>query len=77
MDLNQRILSMEPQLLSCLQESLRIPSVQGDACEGAPYGADVRKCLDHVLMAAEFLASERQMWTITLAGANMETAKKW
>lgn len=55
MDLNQRILAMEPQLLACLQENLRIPSVQGDAEDGAPYGMEVRRSLDHVLSAAEQL----------------------
>ena len=53
MTLNERILAMESDLLSCLQENLRIPSVQGPACEGAPYGQDVRKSLDHILTAAE------------------------
>lgn len=55
MDLNEHILSIEPQLLACLQESLRIPSVQGTALENAPYGAEVRRCLDHALDAAEKL----------------------
>lgn len=55
MNLNERVLSMEPDLLNCLQENLRIPSVQGDAAEGAPYGTAVRKSLDHVLAAAEKL----------------------
>ena len=55
MDLNQRVLAMEQALLSCLQENIRIPSVQGEAEEGAPYGADVRRSLDHVLACAEKL----------------------
>ena len=55
MNLNERVLAMEPQLLACLQENLCIPSVQGDAEEGAPYGLEVRRSLDHVLAAAEKL----------------------
>ena len=55
MNLNERVLAMEPQLLACLQENLRIPSVQGDAKEGAPYGIEVRRSLDHVLSAAKKL----------------------
>lgn len=55
MDLNTRVLAMEPQLLACLQENLQIPSVQSEAAEGAPYGIHVRRSLDHVLAAAEKL----------------------
>lgn len=36
MDLNERVLAMKKDLLACLQENLRTPSVQGDASEGAP-----------------------------------------
>lgn len=53
MDLNERVLAMQDELLACLQENLRIPSVQGDAEDGAPYGIEVRKSLEHVLAAAE------------------------
>ena len=53
MDLNEHVLAMEAPLLACLQENLRIPSVQGDAQDGAPYGIEVRKSLDHVLSCAE------------------------
>ncbi len=55
MDLNARILAMESQLLACLQENLRIPSVQEPAEDGAPYGMSVRRSLDHVLSAAASL----------------------
>ncbi|MBQ7001182.1 MAG: dipeptidase PepV [Oscillospiraceae bacterium] len=55
MNLNERVLSMEAQLLTCLQENLRIPSVQGEAAEDAPYGVEVRKSLEHVLSAAQAL----------------------
>lgn len=55
MELNQLVLERKSQLLSCLQESLRIPSVREDAAEGAPYGVPVRACLDHALSAAKAL----------------------
>lgn len=55
MELNQHVLDQEPQLLSCLQESLRIPSVREEAVEGAPYGIPVRRCLDHALSTAKAL----------------------
>ncbi len=55
MDLNERILALEPQLLACLQKNLRIPSVEGAPEAGAPYGAEVRRSLDHVLSAAKSL----------------------
>ena len=52
MDLNARVLAMEAPMLRCLQENLQIPSVQGEAVDGAPYGIHVRRSLDHVLQAA-------------------------
>ena len=55
MDLNSRVLAMEPQLLKCLQENLQIPSVQSEAVPGAPYGIHVRRSLDHVLATAQAL----------------------
>lgn len=55
MILNEYVLATKDSLLACLQENLRIPSVQGEATEGAPYGIEVRKSLDHVLSAAEKL----------------------
>lgn len=55
MDLNAYVRKMEPALLACLQENLRIPSVQGPAEPGKPYGSAVRESLDHVLAAAEKL----------------------
>lgn len=55
MELNERVLAMQPELLKTLQESIQIPSVQGAAEEGAPYGAAVRKSLDHILKKAEDL----------------------
>ena len=55
MNLNERVSAMEQELLACLQENLQIASVEGIPAEGAPYGAEVRKSLDHVLSAAKKL----------------------
>ncbi len=55
MDLNEHVLAMQEQLIACLQENLRIPSVQGDAEKDAPYGIQVRRCLEHALKTAEDL----------------------
>ena len=55
MTLNEHVLSLQNEMISCLQENLQIPSVQGEAAEGAPYGIQVRKCLYHVLTSAEAL----------------------
>ena len=55
MELSECVKRQEPALLSCLRENLRIPSVQGEPEEGAPYGREVRRSLDHVLAAAEAL----------------------
>lgn len=55
MTLNQRVLAMQEELLACLQENLRIPSVEGQSAEGAPYGIACRESLDHVLKAASDL----------------------
>jgi len=55
MNLNERVLAMEEELLACLQENLRIPSVEGAPAENAPYGIEVRQSLQHVLACAEKL----------------------
>ena len=55
MTLNQRVLAMQEELLACLQENLRIPSVEGAPAEGAPYGIACRESLDHVLKTAAAL----------------------
>ena len=52
MTLNDRVLAMQNDLLTCLQENLRIPSVEDTPAEGAPYGAACRESLDHVLKVA-------------------------
>ena len=53
MDLNSLVMSKQDRLLACLQENLRIPSVDGTPEPGAPYGVAVRQSLDHVLEAAK------------------------
>ena len=55
MELKECVKKLEPALLQCLQENLRIPSVQGEPEPGAPYGSEVRRSLDHVLAAAQEL----------------------
>lgn len=55
MTLNEHVLALQNDMISCLQENLRIPSVQDTAEDGAPYGLQVRKCLDHALSAADHL----------------------
>ena len=52
MTLNERVAAMQNDLLACLQENLRIPSVEDTPAEGAPYGIACRESLDHVLKAA-------------------------
>ena len=55
MNLNEAVLAKKDEMITCLQENLRIPSVEGPAAEGAPYGVEVRRCLDHALASAEAL----------------------
>ena len=55
MNLNDAVLFHKDAMIEALQQNLRIPSVQGPAEPGAPYGADVRRSLDHALAAAEKL----------------------
>jgi len=52
MTLNERVTAMQNDLLACLQENLKIPSVEDTPAEGAPYGIACRESLDHVLKAA-------------------------
>lgn len=52
MTLNERVLAMQDELLACLQENLRIPSVEDTPAERAPYGIACRESLDHVLKTA-------------------------
>jgi len=55
MELIHHVSAMEEALISCLQENLRIPSVQGQAAPDAPYGIEVRDSLHHVLKTARAL----------------------
>ena len=55
MTLNERVLSLQNDLLACLQENLKIPSVEDTPGEGAPYGTACRESLDHVLNTAAAL----------------------
>ena len=52
MDLNQHVTALKEQLISCLRENLRIPSVEATPEPDAPYGRVVKQSLDHVLKAA-------------------------
>ncbi len=55
MKLEDAVLNQKEAMIQSLKESLRIPSVQGEAREGAPYGVEVRRCLDHALDTASRL----------------------
>ena len=58
MTLNEAVLARKDEMITTLCENLRIPSVEGPAEPGAPYGADVRRSLDHALNAAQALGFE-------------------
>ena len=58
MTLNEAVLSKKDQMIRALQENIRIPSVEGIAAPGAPYGLEVRKALDHALETAKNLGFE-------------------
>ena len=55
MTLNEHVLRLQDEMIACLQENIRIPSVQGQATETAPYGVEVKECLEHVKGYAEKL----------------------
>lgn len=55
MDLNTCVDSLQQDMIDCLQENIRIPSVQGPALPDAPYGIEVKRCLEHALDAARKL----------------------
>ena len=48
----------QQQLIDSLQACIRIPSVEGKPAEGAPFGPEVRKALDHALATAKGLGFE-------------------
>ena len=52
MTLKEAVSRRQDDLLRSLQESIRIPSVQGPAGDGCPYGTGVGQCLDHALATA-------------------------
>ena len=60
MDLNRHVLALEQPMIACLRESIQIPSVRGDAEAEAPYGFQVRRCLDHALDTARSLGFRTQ-----------------
>ena len=76
MTLNERVLTKKEELLTCLQENLRIPSVEGQPEEGAPYGIACRQSLDHVLNAAAALGFRTENVDGHMGGANTVTARK-
>ena len=49
MSLKDRIKNYQPQMIEVLKELVRFESVQGPAEEGAPYGVENAKCLNHML----------------------------
>lgn len=55
MELMDCVLARQDEMIKCLQENLQIPSVQSDACDDAPYGVNVKQCLDHMIRASESL----------------------
>ena len=55
MTLKEAVAARQEELLRSLQESIQIPSVEGTPEEGAPYGREIRRCLDHALATAEKL----------------------
>ena len=55
MNLNEAVLRYRDQIIESVQENVRIPSVQGEAKPGAPFGEGVRRSLRHALNTAETL----------------------
>ncbi len=47
--LDEILLSLQPQMVETLRRWVAIPSVKGEETEGAPYGMEVRRCLDQAL----------------------------
>ena len=55
MTLKEAVELQKEPLLQSLAESIRIRSVQEPPADGAPYGPNVRKCLDHALAVSKGL----------------------
>lgn len=53
--LDGEIATLLPSLLLSIQESVRIPSIEGPPAPMAPFGLDVRRALDHALRTASLL----------------------
>ncbi len=53
MNLGEYVQSLEPQILQSIQESIRIPSVEGPPKPGMPFGEGVAKALEHALKTAD------------------------
>lgn len=47
--LNKLISDMKGDIISSIQESIRIPSVKGEPEDGAPYGPEPKRALEHAL----------------------------
>ena len=50
--LDARIANLFPSIILNLQESIRIPSIQGDPTLDAPFGIQVKEALNHALKTA-------------------------
>lgn len=50
--IDAKILNLFPSIVLNLQESIRIPSVQGDPAPDAPFGVEIKKALDQALKTA-------------------------
>lgn len=48
-EIRNYIYSQKSEMLSALGRLIEIPSVKGEACEGAPFGAEPRRALDEML----------------------------
>ena len=53
--LDARIANLFPSIILNLQESIRIPSIQGDPTLDAPFGIQVKEALNHALKTASSL----------------------
>ena len=47
--LNEKILAMQEEIITAVQESIRIDSIKGEAEPDAPYGKGPKAALDHAL----------------------------
>lgn len=54
-NLNDKIYEMKDEILNGIKESIQIPSVKGAPEEGAPYGREPKRALEHALKLGEEL----------------------